>query len=87
MASITRSNYSLEKLTLISSPLGLSDGTAALGLIHIKETWLEYPKYFYTHNVLVAQIVRQWISNMVTICDKCFQVIHFSFFNLLKIEI
>lgn len=82
MASITQFNYPIEKLTLISSPLSLTDGTAALGLIHIKEAWLEYPKYFYTHNVLVVQIIRQWISNMVTICDRCFQVcLKFIFLN------
>lgn len=74
LALITYSNYSLKKLTLISSPLNLTDGTSTLGLIHIKETWLEYPKYLYTHNVLVTQIVRQFFSNMITFCDICFQV-------------
>ena len=38
------------------------------------KSWIEYPKFVFTHHLLVAQIIQQWTANIVTFCDKCFQV-------------
>ncbi|KAI1721477.1 matrix non-peptidase like protein 1 [Ditylenchus destructor] len=72
MSSLTSVHYPLEKLTILSTPIP-TDGTRALGLIQLKESWIEYPKYFFPHSLLVSQVVQQWVSNMITICDKCIQ--------------
>lgn len=74
MANITGMEYPLEKLTIVSSPIPI-DGTHSLGLIHLKDTWVEYPKYSLTHTILMSQIAQQWIANILKICDKCVQVI------------
>ncbi|KAI6235881.1 Mnp-1 [Aphelenchoides besseyi] len=72
MSSLTGVEYPLNKLTLVSAPLPF-DGTHDLGLIRLKETWVEYPKYLLTHTILNRQVVQQWISNMFSICDSCVQ--------------
>lgn len=73
MTELTGVKYPLEKLTILSTPLTV-DGTHDLGLIQIKDTWIEYPKYLLTHSILASQVVQQWISNVFTICDACVQV-------------
>ncbi|KAI6225341.1 Matrix non-peptidase-like protein 1 [Aphelenchoides fujianensis] len=72
-AELTGVEYPLKKFTLISTPLPV-DGTHDLGLIRLKETWVEYPKYLITHQILVRQVVQQWISNIFSACDSCVQV-------------
>ncbi|CAD5221004.1 unnamed protein product [Bursaphelenchus xylophilus] len=72
MADLTGIPYPLEKLTVLSTPLSV-DGTHDLGLIQVKDTWVEYPKYVLTHSILISQVVQQWISNVFTICDSCIQ--------------
>uniref|UniRef100_A0A915DKD1 Aminopeptidase N-like N-terminal domain-containing protein n=1 Tax=Ditylenchus dipsaci TaxID=166011 RepID=A0A915DKD1_9BILA len=73
IASMTSMAYPLEKLTIVSVPLA-TDATHSYGLIQIKDTMFEYPKYFEPHSLLTSQVVQQWISNIITICDKCIQV-------------
>ncbi|CAD5214984.1 unnamed protein product [Bursaphelenchus okinawaensis] len=72
MADLTGLQYPLEKLTVLSTPLSI-DGTHDLGLIQVKDTWVEYPNYVLTHSILISQLVQQWISNVFTICDLCVQ--------------
>lgn len=73
MAQLTNFDYPIKKLTIISSPINI-DGLNYLGLIHLKESWVEYPKYSHSHTVLMSQLAQQWISNIVKICDQCVQV-------------
>lgn len=74
MVDLTGVDYPLPKLSIVSMPLHAVDAMHPLGLINIRENWIEYPKYLLTHTILNRQIVYQWVSNLFTICDKCVQV-------------
>uniref|UniRef100_A0A914H9W8 Uncharacterized protein n=1 Tax=Globodera rostochiensis TaxID=31243 RepID=A0A914H9W8_GLORO len=74
MRQITSTEYALEKLTLVSSPLQMgNDAMGALGLAHIRDSWMEYPKFVHTHELLIGQLIRQWTSNVLSLCDQCIQ--------------
>jgi hypothetical protein len=73
MTDLTGVEYPLSKLSIISMPLPV-DAMHPLGLINIKEAWIEYPNYALTHTILNRQIVYQWVSNLFTLCDQCIQV-------------
>lgn len=59
MHEITSIEYPLSKLSIISMPLP-ADAMGNYGLINVKESWIEYPKYLLTHTILNRQVVRQW---------------------------
>uniref|UniRef100_A0A914DQU1 Aminopeptidase N-like N-terminal domain-containing protein n=1 Tax=Acrobeloides nanus TaxID=290746 RepID=A0A914DQU1_9BILA len=76
METLTGVPFPIPKLTVISSALDV-DGMSSLGLILVKETWIEYPKYLLTHTILIRQLVHQWVSNVLMLCkghdNPCFQ--------------
>uniref|UniRef100_A0A915NYF3 Uncharacterized protein n=1 Tax=Meloidogyne floridensis TaxID=298350 RepID=A0A915NYF3_9BILA len=74
MTELTNTEYPLPRLTIVSSPLGAgNDAMGGLGLVQIRDSWMEYPKFVYTHNLLVGQIVQQWTTNLLSICNQCTQ--------------
>ncbi|KAL3089520.1 hypothetical protein niasHS_006904 [Heterodera schachtii] len=74
MGRMTGIEYPLEKLTLVSSPLQTgNDAIGALGLAQIRDSWMEYPKFVHTHELLIGQLIRQWTSNVLSLCDQCLQ--------------
>ncbi|KAF7632796.1 hypothetical protein Mgra_00007785, partial [Meloidogyne graminicola] len=74
MFELTGIDYPLNKLTIVSSPLRTgNDAMGGLGLIQIRDSWMEYPKFVHTHSLLVGQIVQQWTTNLLSICDNCIQ--------------
>jgi hypothetical protein len=78
MHQITGMAYPQEMLTIVSSPL-MKEATHSFGILQLRESWIERPKFVQTHRLLAAQIVHQWTSNIVTFCDECLQQVFFCF--------
>uniref|UniRef100_A0A7E4VYJ2 Peptidase_M1_N domain-containing protein n=1 Tax=Panagrellus redivivus TaxID=6233 RepID=A0A7E4VYJ2_PANRE len=68
MTELTGMPLSVPKLSVISSLIDV-DGTHSQGLIILKESWIEYPKYALTYTILIQEVVDQWISNVFTVCN------------------
>lgn len=69
MEELTGKPFDLPKLTVVSSFIDM-EATHSLGLIILKETWFEYPKYKITYINIVRQVIGQWISGILTICSN-----------------
>ena len=77
MTVLTGVPFSVPKLTVVSSFTN-TEGTHSLGLIVLKEEWIEYPTFVMTHTNVVRQLIQQWVSSLLTLCTKnshfCVQV-------------
>lgn len=69
MTKISGNKLPLSKVTVISAALAETDGSHSLGLIVIKSFLFEYPKFARTTTVIVKEVIEQWISSMLTVCD------------------
>uniref|UniRef100_A0AC34G1A0 Aminopeptidase N-like N-terminal domain-containing protein n=1 Tax=Panagrolaimus sp. ES5 TaxID=591445 RepID=A0AC34G1A0_9BILA len=69
MTKISGNNLPLSKITVVSAALAESDGSHSLGLILIKSLLFEYPKFARTTTVIVKEVIEQWISSILTVCD------------------
>uniref|UniRef100_A0A914P2J6 Aminopeptidase N-like N-terminal domain-containing protein n=1 Tax=Panagrolaimus davidi TaxID=227884 RepID=A0A914P2J6_9BILA len=69
MTKISGNNLPLSKITVISAALAESDGSHSFGLILIKSLLFEYPKFSRTTTNIVKEVIEQWISSMLTICE------------------
>ncbi|KAE9551766.1 hypothetical protein FO519_005003 [Halicephalobus sp. NKZ332] len=69
MTVLTGIPFSAPKLTVISSFIN-AEGTHSLGLIVLKEEWIEYPTFVMTHTNVVRQVVQQWVSSILTVCAE-----------------
>uniref|UniRef100_A0A914Y9U3 Aminopeptidase N-like N-terminal domain-containing protein n=1 Tax=Panagrolaimus superbus TaxID=310955 RepID=A0A914Y9U3_9BILA len=69
MTKISGNTLPLSKITVVSAALAETDGSHSLGLIIIKSLLFEYPKFARTTTVIVKEVIEQWISSMLTVCD------------------
>ena len=69
MTSLSGTQLSVPRVTVVSAALTTIDGAHSSGLILLRSSLFEYPKFAQTTAIIVKEVIQQWVSNILTVCE------------------